>query len=95
MPCRRGLYAVGWVRDGESLAYTANVIAGGPFTLTARMASPYDGRTIVLEVNGIVAASIPVPNTGSFDAYATVPIEVVLPAGPHHLTLRFRATART
>ena len=32
---------------------------------------------------------IPVPNTGSFDAYATVTVEVVLPAGPQRLTLRF------
>ena len=39
-----GSYAVGWVRDGESLSYTANVTAGGPFTLNARVASPYDGR---------------------------------------------------
>ncbi len=84
-----GSYAVGWVRDGESLSYTANVTAGGPFTLTARVASPYDGRTIVLEVNAIAAASIPVPNTGSFDNYATVTGEVALPAGEQCLTLRF------
>jgi hypothetical protein len=53
-----GSYAVGWVRDGESLTYTANVAGGGPFRLSARVASPYDGRRITLEVNGTVAAEL-------------------------------------
>jgi PKD repeat protein len=84
-----GSYAVGWIRDGESLSYTANVTTGGPFTLNARVASPNIGRAIVLEVNGTVAAEIPVPNTGSFETYATVTLGVALPAGQQCLALRF------
>ncbi len=84
-----GSYAVGWIRDGEALTYTANVNAGGPFLLNARVASPNDGRAAVLAVDGADLAVIAVPNTGSFDAYATTTVGVVLPAGQQRMVLRF------
>ena len=84
-----GSYAVGWIRDGESLAYTVNVGTGGSFYLNARVASPNDGRAAVLAVDGTDRAVIAVPNTGSFDAYATATVGVVLPAGPQRMVLRF------
>jgi len=84
-----GSYAVGWVREGEWVAYTANVTTGGMFILNARVASPNDGRTCVLTINGTGDTVIQVPNTGSFNTYATVTLGVVLPAGLQRLTLRF------
>ncbi len=84
-----GSYAVGWIRDGESLTYTANVSTGGSFYLNARVASPNDGRVAVLAVDGTDRAAIAVPNTGSFDAYATATVGVVLPAGQQRMVLRF------
>ncbi|MEN6517810.1 MAG: carbohydrate-binding protein [Methanospirillum sp.] len=67
-----GITDVGWVRNGEYLTYTAAVATTGNYTLTARVASPNTGRAAYLSVDGVQAATIVVPNTGSFDAYRDV-----------------------
>ena len=80
---------VGWVRTGEWLSYTANVTTAGNYTLSARVASPYAGRTAVLSVDGTPAATVAVPNTGSYAAFRTVQVPVALTAGTHVLKLTF------
>ena len=67
-----GITNIGWVRNGEWLAYTAVVAEAGNYTVTARVASPNNGCAAYLSVDGVQAATIPVPNTGSFDAYRDV-----------------------
>ncbi|MEN6342659.1 MAG: carbohydrate-binding protein [Methanospirillum sp.] len=84
-----GITNVGWIRSGEYLTYTANVTAAGQYTMNARVASPNSGRTIAVSVDGASAATISVPNTGSFEAFRTVEVPVTLAAGQHTLTLAF------
>jgi hypothetical protein len=84
-----GNHNVGWIRDGEWLTYTADVTGSGPFTVTSRMASPNTGRQARLAVDGVMAATIAVPNTGSFGSFADVTVPVELTAGTHTLRLTF------
>ncbi len=84
-----GITNVGWIRNGEYLTYTANVTTAGAFTMSARVASPNAGRTIAVSVDGASAASIAVPNTGSFATFRTVEVPVTLAAGTHTLKLAF------
>jgi hypothetical protein len=84
-----GITNVGWIRDGEWLSYTATVGQSGTYIMTASVASPNSGRTAALSVGGSQAATIAVPNTGSFSAFTTVSVPVTLPAGVHTLTLAF------
>ena len=86
---------VGWVRNGEYLTYTASIATSGTYTMTARVASPNSGRTAALQVDGTQAATISVPNTGSFATFRTVSVPVTLPAGTHTLNSSSPATART
>ncbi len=80
---------VGWIRSGEYLTYTATVRTAGAYTMTARVASPNSGRTAALSVDGAAAATIAVPNTGSFATFRTVSTPVTLAAGTHVLKLTF------
>ena len=70
-----------------------NVTTAGPYTLTARVASPNSGRTAVLFVDGVEKATIAVPNTGSFAKFASVSVPVTLEAGTHTLHSSSPATA--
>jgi PKD repeat protein len=63
---------VGWIRDGEWLTYTVNVTQAGSYTLTARVASPNNDRTVVLSIDGVQFPTITIPNTGSFDTFTNV-----------------------
>ncbi len=81
---------VGWIRNGEWLSYTVNVTAAGTYTLTASVASPNSGRTVVVSVDGAAAGTIAVPNTGSFATFQTVEVPVTLAAGSHTVKLAFQ-----
>ncbi len=84
-----GITNVGWIRNGEYLTYTANITTAGAYTMSARVASPNAGRTIAVSVDGASAATIAVPNTGSFATFRTVEVPVTLAAGSHTLKLAF------
>ncbi len=85
-----GITNVGWVRSGEYLTYTATVQSAATYTMTARVASPNSGRAIVVSVDGTPAATLTVPNTGSFATFRTVQVPVTLAAGTHTLRLTFQ-----
>ncbi len=85
-----GITNVGWVRSGEYLTYTATVTQAGAYTMTTRFASPNSGRTATFSVDGSPAATIAVPNTGSFTTFATAQVPVTLGAGTHTLKLTFQ-----
>jgi hypothetical protein len=84
-----GVTNVGWIREGEWLTYTADVAASGQYTLTARVASPNSGRTILVLVDGASVATIGVPRTGSFSTWQTTSVQVPLASGQHTLRLMF------
>jgi hypothetical protein len=87
-----GITDVGWIRDGEYLLYTVNVTRAGVYTMTARVASPNDGRSATISINAdpMYTNIIRVPNTGSFETFATATEDyITLPAGTVTLRLTF------
>ncbi len=84
-----GTTNVGWIRNGEWFTYTATVAQAGPYTMTARVASPNSGRTVTVLVDGTPAATLEVPRTGSFATWKIVSAPVMLPAGTHTFRLTF------
>ncbi len=74
-------YDVGWIRNGEFLNYTVEIATAGAYTMTARVAS-MSGAAAELSVDGAPAATVTVPNTGSYGVYRTVSVPVD-PPGRH------------
>ena len=84
-----GITNIGWIRTGEFLTYEVYVRDAGTFQMSARVASPNSGRTIVVSAFGETLATIAVPKTGSFSTYRTVTVPVTLSSGYHSLKLTF------
>ena len=61
-----GGFGVGWIAPGEWLEYAIHVQTAGSYDLSARVASPYTGKSFRVSVNGQpVASSVAVPRTGA------------------------------
>ena len=85
-----GCYNVGWTVAGEWLQYDVTVSASGSYVWTARVASPYSGKAMRIELDGQNVGTISVPNTGGYQTWTTVqsaPINVT--AGAHTLRIVF------
>lgn len=82
-----GSYDVGWIYGNEWMNYTVNVAASGPYDVTLSIASPYSGKSLRLDIDGVAAATFAVPVTGGYQAYRPVKQRVSLPAGKHVLRL--------
>ena len=81
-----GGFNVGWIDAGEWLAYTISVATPGVYQLALRVASPYDGRTVGVEIDGDATGSVNVPNTGDWQSWETIRAnDVYLTAGTHRL----------
>ena len=79
---------VGWQDNGDWMDYTVNVNEEGMHTLNFRVASFFTGAQFqVRNSNGIVLATITVPNTGGFQVWQTVSANVYLPAGQQVLRI--------
>ncbi|ALJ00188.1 hypothetical protein DC20_15980 [Rufibacter tibetensis] len=79
---------IGYVDDNDWLDYRVNVASSGTYTLNLRLASPNtNGVVEVRNSAGSVLGSAAVPNTGGWQAYATVKTTVTLPAGEQTLRL--------
>jgi glucosylceramidase len=78
-----GTFNVGWWMPGEWLAYTVDVDAAGDYVVEARVASNGVGGTFHMEFAGADETGlIAIPNTGSWQKWATVTRTVRLAAGP-------------
>jgi parallel beta-helix repeat protein len=82
-------FDVGWVKSSEWLEYTIEVDKAGLYTATFRTATPWNGRLILLSVDGNASGMVRVPRTGSFGTFASTTANLPLQAGTHHLRLRF------
>jgi hypothetical protein len=81
-----GGFNVGWIDTREWLEYTISVGTPGVYQLALRVASPYDGRTVGMEIDGNATGSVNVPNTGDWQSWETVrAVDVYLTAGTHRL----------
>ncbi|HEY2242109.1 MAG TPA: glycoside hydrolase family 3 C-terminal domain-containing protein, partial [Streptosporangiaceae bacterium] len=85
-----GAYDMGWTNAGQWFNYTVNVATSGVYTVSFRVASPY-GITDALHVASSsgtnLSGPVAVPNTGSYETWATVTASVTLPAGTQTLTI--------
>jgi hypothetical protein len=64
-----GGFNVGWIDTREWLEYTISVGTPGVYQLALRVASPYDGRTVGMEIDGNATGSVNVPNTGDWQSW--------------------------
>ena len=78
---------VGWIMDGEWLAYDVNVLTQGVYTLTFRVAGLYNGLArIWLDEINLAPPSFGIPATGGWQTWQDVVIEgVALKAGRSRL----------
>lgn len=76
-------YTVGWVGAGEWLHYSVDVAADGVYALDIRLASMGEGGTFHIEIDDVDATGpIVVPDTGDWQAWATIRASIALTAGP-------------
>jgi lysophospholipase L1-like esterase len=83
-----GGYNVGYVVDGEWLAYTLAVPSAGTYTVSCTVAAWADGRFLGLSLDGSALGTLAVPNNRC-SGWRTVSKQVTLPAGSHRLVVRF------
>jgi uncharacterized protein YjdB len=71
--CAEGTYNLGWTSAGEWLKYTVNVNTAGVYNLQIRVASPYTGRQLHVELDGVnISGTQTAPNTGDWQRYQTI-----------------------
>lgn len=81
-----GGFDVGWIAPGEWLEYTVNVPRTSTYRLAFRAASPFDGESLSVSVDGVVTqTSLANPNTGGWQKWTTVETNASFPAGSHVL----------
>lgn len=91
-----GGYAIGNIRAGEWLEYTANIANAGSYDFAVRFASGASGGTAHLELDGVnVSGVINLPSTGDWQSWTTaVKTNISLPAGTHLLRFAFDTTGQ-
>ena len=83
-----GGYNVGWVAPGEWLRYTVYVQASAVYAVRFNVASPVQGGTFHLEMNGVdVTGPLTIPLTGGWQVWQTVSAVVSLQQGTQSATL--------
>lgn len=89
-----GGYNIGYATAVEWLEYTVNVLAAGPYDIDIRVAVNGEGRTLSLSMDGsTIAGNIKVPNTGGWQAWATVTVKgIQLAAGKQVMRLTIGET---
>jgi hypothetical protein len=80
-----------YVKAGEWLKYSVDVLKAGAYNVGFRVASLRAGGSMHLEVDGVkVGSSIAVPDTAAWTTWKTITLSnVQLPAGRHVLGLKF------
>ena len=88
-----GDYNIGYVLNGEWLAYTVNVAQDGNYDLDLRVAVDGDNRSMHLEIDEQnVSGPIAIPNTTGYQVWETVTVEdIPLTAGEQQIRLVFDA----
>lgn len=86
-----GGYNVGYIRNGEWLAYTVDVQSSGLYDIDFRMAADGDGKVFHIEVDGVdVSGPIAVPNTGGWQTWETVTVnDIDLTSGEQEIRIVF------
>ncbi len=77
-----GGYNVGWLGEGEWMEYTIDVASAGEYIMSARVATPNNGGSFYLELNGAdLTGTVSVPRTNGWQNWSEVSQSVSLEAG--------------
>jgi glucose/arabinose dehydrogenase/PKD repeat protein len=89
--CNEGGFNIAYVAKNEWLKYTAKVNSTGNYDIKLRISTPYNNKTVHLEVDGVnVTNTVNIPNTTGFQNWQTVTIaNIPLTQGVHVITLFF------
>ncbi len=84
-------YDVGWINDGEFLAYTVNIKRTDAYFIDARISSSSSGSKITLYVDGQdLKSAINIPSTGGLGLWKSVRVgPETLTVGVHNLAILF------
>ena len=77
-----GGYDVGWMDDGEWLAYTVNAATSGLYLFQFQVASPAASGRMHARFGSADSAAIAISNTGGWQNWTTVSVTASLTAGP-------------
>ena len=88
-----GKYNIGYILNGEWLLYTVNVTKSGKYNLDLRVASPDDGKTLQVEMDGEnITGPVSIPNTGGWQNWETTSVmDLDLTQGQHKMRILFKA----
>jgi predicted esterase len=79
---------VGWIDRGDWMDYSANVSAAGTYKADFRIATAASGAQLQIKnQSGTVLATANVPNTGGYQNWQTVSVNLALTAGAQTLRL--------
>ncbi len=79
---------VGFIDTGDWMDYKVSVSNAGSFTINIRIASPYANQQLqIRNSSGSVLSTVSLPQTGSYQTWATVSGTVTLPAGNQTLRI--------
>jgi hypothetical protein len=87
-----GQYRISDAVTGEWLEYTIDVASAGTYTFEFRVGNRDPGSTFHVEIDGAnVSGTMSVPDTNSFDTFATVSADIALAAGEQVVRFVFDA----
>lgn len=86
-------YVAGWINEGSSVVFNANIIAAGTYTLQIRYAAGAGDAVRSLVINGETVATPAFSGTADWDAWATAEIVVELENGYNSIELLFESDA--
>jgi predicted esterase len=73
---------IGWQDNNDWMDYAVDVSAAGSYTMNFRVATIFNGAQFqVRRADGSVITTVTVPNTGGFQSWQTVSVQVNLSAG--------------
>jgi endoglucanase len=73
---------VGYIDENDWMEYSINAPAAGTYDIRFRVAAPTGGaRLQVATIDGVVLATVTIPNTGSWQTWQTVDAQVTLAQG--------------
>lgn len=82
-----GNYSLGWLAEGEWLAYTVNIAESAKYHWSVNVATEQEGTQFHFQLDGKdITKATEIPTTGTWADYIEVKGEVDLPAGEHVLT---------
>jgi hypothetical protein len=91
-----GQYRISDAINGEWMEYTTDVSATGTYLMEFRVGNRDPGSTFHVEINGVnVTGAMSVPDTDSFDAFATISKSLTLSAGTQVLRFVFDSPGTT